>query len=366
LDAIIGLASANILAERKVPMKESYAAAGVDTDASARIKKLIGRLAKQTQRPEVLSGVGFFGGMFELKGYERPVLLSSVDGVGTKLKIAAALNKHDTVGIDIVNHSVNDIFTSGADPLFFLDYIAMGKLIPETVEAIAKGLAKACKDVGCALIGGETAEMPGLYSGNDYDLVGCIIGAVEKDKIIMGKDITAGDIIIGLPSSGLHTNGYSLVRKIFGETKKSLEKYYPELGQTLGEALLEPHRCYYNQLKPHLSLVKGLAHITGGGLVGNVPRVLPPGLMAKFDTKKWVAPPIFKLIQEKGKVDRGEMFHVFNMGIGMAVICDPDKAKSLKRALKGAKVVGEVVKQAGGARVMIDEVGYHRDKVGYA
>ncbi len=344
-------------------MKDAYAAAGVNTDTSALIKRQIAKIAKKTFGPEVLSGVGFFGGMYEFKGYRCPVILSSVDGVGTKLKIAAALNKHDTVGIDIVNHSVNDIFTSGADPLFFLDYIAMGKLVPEIVEAIAKGLAEACKEVNCALIGGETAEMPGLYSGSDYDLVGFVIGAVEKDKIIMGKDISAGDVLIGLPSSGLHTNGYSLVRKIFGETRQPLEKYYPDLGRTLGEALLEPHRCYYNQLKPHLSLVKGLAHITGGGLVGNVPRVLPSGLMAKVDTEGWDALPIFELIQSKGKVGRGEMFHVFNMGIGMVVICGPDKAKTLLKKLNGAKVVGEVVKRTGDARVMIDKVGYHKDKV---
>ena len=344
-------------------MQDAYAAAGVNTDTSALIKKQIAQIAKQTFRPEVLSGIGFFGGMFEFKDYRKPVLVSSVDGVGTKLKIAAALDKHDTVGIDIVNHSVNDIFTSGAAPLFFLDYIAMGKLVPEIVAAVARGLAKACKDVNCALIGGETAEMPGLYTGNDYDLVGFVIGAVEKDKIILGKDIKVGDTIIGLPSSGLHTNGYSLVRKVFGETRKSLDKYYTELGRSLGEALLEPHRCYYNQLKPHLSLVKGLAHITGGGLVGNVPRVLPPGLMARIDSKTWDIPPIFELIRRTGKVDRGEMFHVFNMGIGMVVISAPDKAKRLLKALGGARVVGEVVKQAGDARVMIDNVGYHKDKV---
>ena len=230
-------------------MSQTYADAGVNIDIAARAKALIGKLAETTYRPEVLSGVGFFGGLFEFKGYKQPVLVSSVDGVGTKLKIAGALDKHDTIGIDIVNHCVNDIFTCGAEPLFFLDYIAMGKLVPETVEAIVQGLVKACREVGCALIGGETAEMPGLYAGKDYDLVGFIIGVVEKDKIIMGKSIAAGDAILGLPSSGLHTNGYSLARKIFGETASALNKYYPELGRTIGEALLEPHRCYYHQLK---------------------------------------------------------------------------------------------------------------------
>jgi len=313
---------------------------------------LIGKQAQSTHRPEVLSGFGFFGGLFEFKGYKQPVLASSVDGVGTKLKIACALAKHNTIGIDLVNHCVNDILTCGAEPLFFLDYIAMGKLVPEAVEAIAQGLAQACREVGCALIGGETAEMPGLYAGEDYDLVGFIIGVVEKEKIILGKTIVAGDTLIGLPSSGLHTNGYSLVRKLFGVDQ--LEKDYPELGRTLGEELLEPHRCYYHQLKPSLSLIKGMAHITGGGLVGNVPRVLPQGLAAQFRSQAWTIPPIFQLIQQRGKVAQSEMYHVFNMGVGMVLICSPDDADQLTQALPEAKVIGEVVQQMGKARVVID------------
>jgi len=236
-----------------------------------------------------------------------------VDGVGTKLKIAGALAKHDTIGIDLVNHCVNDILTCGAEPLFFLDYIAMGKLVPEQVEAIAQGLASACREVGCALIGGETAEMPGLYAGEDYDLVGFIVGVVEKEQIIMGKTIGVGDTIIGLPSSGLHTNGYSLVRKVFGETKPVLDAYYPELGRTLGEALLEPHRGYYRQLKPLLPFIKGMAHITGGGLIDNVPRVLPQGVAAQFHRRAWTVPPIFQLIQQRGNVARGEMFQALSL-----------------------------------------------------
>jgi len=281
------------------------------------------------------------------------VLVSSVDGVGTKLKIASALDRHDTIGIDLVNHCVNDIFTCGAAPLFFLDYIAMGKLMPEQVAAIVQGLAKACREVGCALIGGETAEMPGLYSGKDYDLAGFIIGVVEKDKIITGQTITAGDAIIGLPSSGLHTNGYSLVRKIFGETKSAMDTRYTDLGQTLGEALLEPHRCYYQQLQPLLPLVKGMAHITGGGLIGNVPRVLPKSVAALFNSQAWAVPPIFKLIQKQGDVAQDEMYHVFNMGIGMTIICSPEDAKKLTKKLPGVKVIGEVIKQTGEARVII-------------
>lgn len=333
-------------------VRHTYAAAGVDIDAAARAKALIGQQAKTTHRPEVLSGIGFFGGLFELKGYEQPVLVSSVDGVGTKLKIAAAMGKHDTIGIDLVNHCVNDILTSGAEPLFFLDYIAMGKLAPEQVAAIATGLAQACRDVGCALIGGETAEMPGLYSGEDYDLAGFIIGVVEKGKIIRGITIKAGDVVIGLPSSGLHTNGYSLVRKIFdvGDFKKHLY----ELGRTLGEALLEPHRCYYHQLKPLLPQIKGMAHITGGGLVDNIPRVLPENLGVRLNKKSWTVPPVFQLIQDRGNVDAAEMYRVFNMGIGMAVVCAPDDVSGLIGKLPEAKVIGEVVKQEGSDRVLIN------------
>ncbi len=302
----------------------------------------------------MLGGLGFFGGLFEFGGYQQPVLVSSVDGVGTKLKIASALAKHDTIGVDLVNHCVNDVLTGGAEPLFFLDYIAMGRLVPEQVAAIVKGLAQACREAGCALIGGETAEMPGLYSGEDYDLAGFIVGVVEKEKLITGKTIAAGDPVIGLPSSGLHTNGYSLVRKIFGETRAALDTSYPELGRTLGEALLEPHRCYYRQLKPLLPVIKGMAHITGGGLVDNVPRVLPDSLAVKFDSQAWPVPPVFSLIQQRGKVSRDEMFHVFNMGIGMVIIASPEDADRITRVLPEAGLIGRVMEQGGGARVIID------------
>jgi phosphoribosylformylglycinamidine cyclo-ligase len=340
-----------------------YAAAGVDSDAAGKLKKIIGQYARTTHRPEVLSGVGFFGGLFELGKYRNPVLVSSVDGVGTKLKLASALNKYDSVGMDIVNHSVNDIFTSGAEPLFFLDYIAAGKLVPERIEAIVSGLAKACREVNCALIGGETAEMPGIYQGDDFDLAGCIIGVVEKDSIVMGSNMAAGDIIIGLPSSGLHTNGYSLVRRIFGVSPEVLNQRHAGLGRTLGEALLEPHRCYYQQLKPLLPLIKGLAHITGGGLVGNVPRILPPGLAARIDVRSWVVPPLFELIQDKGSVPRDEMYHVFNMGIGMAIVCAPQKAQELTATLPEAKIIGEIVEQPGDARIIVGGHAYRGGKV---
>jgi phosphoribosylformylglycinamidine cyclo-ligase len=334
-------------------IKHTYTEAGVNIELAAKAKRLISQHARSTYGPQVLSGIGFFGGLFEFKGYKNPVLVSSVDGVGTKLKLASVLGKYEGVGIDIVNHCVNDILTCGAEPLFFLDYIAMGKLRPEAIEAIARGLASACRDAGCALIGGETAEMPGLYAGDDYDLVGFIIGVVEKEKLIMGKTIAAGDAIIGLPSSGLHTNGYSLVRNIFGETKSALNKGYPELGRTLGEALLEPHRGYLKELKPLLPMIKGLSHITGGGLIDNVPRILPEGLAARFDSKAWAVPPIFELIQKRGNIDRSEMFHVFNMGIGMAVICSPENTDHFTKSLPEAKIIGEVIKQTG-ERVVIE------------
>jgi len=324
----------------------------VNIDTAAAAKELIKQQAKTTLRPEVLSGVGFFGSMFEFKGYRHPVLVSSVDGVGTKLKIAAALGRHDTVGIDIVNHCVNDILTCGASPLFFLDYIAAGKLVPSQVGEIARGLARACREVDCALIGGETAEMPGLYHGEDYDLAGFIVGVVEKERIISGTGITVGDAIIGLPSSGLHTNGYSLVRALFPEDE--WKKDFTELGRTLGEELLEPHRCYYRQLKPFLSQIKGLAHITGGGLPDNVPRVLPEGLTARFDSRKWSVPPIFQLIQRRGDIAAGEMYRVFNMGIGMAVMCAPENTGELLEKLPEARLIGEVRKQAVENRVVIE------------
>jgi len=333
--------------------RQTYRAAGVDIETANRAKELITKHAHITFRPEVLNNIGFFSGLFELKGYREPVLVSSTDGVGTKLKIASALRKYNTVGIDLVNHCANDIFTCGAEPLFFLDYIAMGKLIPERVEGIVKGIATACRAVGCALIGGETAEMPGVYAGEDYDLVGFIVGVVERSNLLDQKSIMVGDTILGLPSSGLHTNGYSLVRKLFGDEPSALNVFYPELRRTLGEELLEPHRCYYWQLKPALPLVKGIAHITGGGLIGNVPRVLPPGLAACFHTSSWSTPPIFHLIQQKGKIALTEMYRVFNMGLGMVVICSPQNVDKIVKLIPEAQLVGEVIEQKGKKRVVI-------------
>lgn len=334
---------------------ETYRAAGVDLDAADRVVEIISNQARATFRPEVLSDLGFFGGLFELGDYEQPVLVSSTDGVGTKLKIACALERHDTIGIDLVNHCVNDILTCGAAPLFFHDYIAMSKLRPRTVESIVKGMADACKAVGCALLGGETAEMPGLYLGGEYDLVGFIVGIVEKKAMINGKAVTAGDVLIGLPSSGLHTNGYSLVRKVFNidEDPSCLNRFYPKLGHTLGEELLEPHRCYYRQVESFLPQIKGLAHITGGGLPGNLSRILPQGLAARLEAGSWTVPPIFPLIQEQGNIDKGEMYRVFNMGIGMVLACSPGDVGWLTKAMADARLIGEVVEGKGKEMVII-------------
>jgi phosphoribosylformylglycinamidine cyclo-ligase len=333
--------------------KQTYASAGVDIAAATDLKKILGKMAQPTFGPEVMRGIGFFGGLYEFSGYKNPVLVSHVDGVGTKMKIAIALDKHDTIGMDIVNHCVNDIFVGGAQPLFFQDYIAMGKLNPARVQAVFQGLVKACQENGCALIGGETPEMPGIYADNDYDLVGFIVGVVEKDRIKLGDDIKAGDIVLGLPSSGLHTNGYSLVRSIFGTEPKVLNTGYLELGRSLGEALLEPHRCYYRALKPLMPSIKGLAHITGGSFYKNIPRILPSGTSAQLDSKAWEVPPLFRIVQKAGNVDENEMYHVFNMGIGMTIFCSKINVDKLVRELPGAKVIGHITQQTDDARVII-------------
>ncbi len=335
----------------------AYASAGVDINAAEKAKDIIKKIARSTSRSEVLTDIGLFGSMFEFKGYSQPVLVSSVDGVGTKLKIASLLDKHDTVGIDLVNHCINDILTCGAAPLFFLDYIAMGKLVPQKVESIVRGIARACRDAGCALIGGETAEMPGIYEMNDFDLVGFIVGVVEKKNILKGDLIALDDVVLGLPSSGLHTNGYSLARKVFGIDQKPsvLRDLDDDLGRTLGEELLQPHRSYYSELKPVLSLVKGMAHITGGGFIGNIPRILPPGLAVHINKEAWQIPHIFKLIQKMGNVEESEMYQVFNMGIGMVVVCSPEETSfaKLQDSLHGAIKIGKVIKATKPERVII-------------
>jgi phosphoribosylformylglycinamidine cyclo-ligase len=339
----------------KLKHKGQYALAGVDINAADKAKELIKQYARSTFRPEVLTDIGLFGGMFQLKGYNEPVLVSSVDGVGTKLKIASLFGKHDTIGIDLVNHCVNDILCCGAEPLFFLDYIAMGKLVPRKVEKIVSGLAQACRHVGCALIGGETAEMPGIYRGDDYDLAGSIIGVVEKKDVLPRSGIALDDVLVGLPSSGLHTNGYSLVRSVFDldQNPNALKISYLELGRSLGDVLLEPHRCYYPQLKPFLSDVKGLAHITGGGIPGNLTRILPDGFGAEINKGTWRNPAIFRIIQKQGKIEEAEMYRVFNMGVGMIVVCTLVKANRIMASLPESTIIGKIIKTRKTERIII-------------
>ncbi len=335
--------------------EQAYALAGVDIHLADKVKKIIAQQARTTFRSEVI-GSEFFGSMFQLQGYHEPVLVSSTDGVGTKLKIASLLGKNDTVGMDIVNHCVNDILCCGAEPLFFLDYIAMEKLRPEQIEAIISGIVQACREVGCSLIGGETAEMPGIYSQGNYDLVGFVVGVAEKKNIIDGSSIVPDDVILGLPSSGLHTNGYSLVRRVFGidANPSCLNKFYPELGKSLGEELLQVHRCYYPQLKPALPSTKAIAHITGGGFVGNIPRILPEGVAAHIKKHSWDILPIFKLIQKEGDIKEAEMYQVFNMGIGMTIVCSPQQVAKIVGILPQAKVIGEIIKRETEEKVVIN------------
>jgi phosphoribosylformylglycinamidine cyclo-ligase len=335
--------------------KKAYALAGVDIHLADKVKRIIAQQARTTFRSEVI-GSEFFGSMFQLKGYREPILVSSTDGVGTKLRIASLLGKNDTVGMDIVNHCVNDILCCGAEPLFFLDYIAMGKLMSEQIEAIISGIVRACREVGCSLIGGETAEMPGIYSQGNYDLVGFIVGVVEKKNILDGNSIVPDDVILGLPSSGLHTNGYSLVRKVFGidANPSCLNRFYPELGKSLGEELLQVHRCYYPQLKPVLPLIKGIAHITGGGFVGNIPRILPREVVAHIKKHSWDVLPIFKLIQKEGAIKEAEMYQVFNMGIGITIVCSPRQVAKIVSVLPQAKVIGVIIKSVDKERVLLD------------
>ena len=335
----------------------SYRAAGVDDDAAEKAVRLIGRHARTTFNTHVLGDIGFFGGLYQLGDYREPVLVSSTDGVGTKVRIASLLGRFESVGADLVNQCVNDIIVAGARPLFFLDYMAMGSLVPEKAGALAKGMASACREIDCVLIGGETAEMPGIYSGEDFDLAGFVVGVVEKDGIIDGSSITPDDTVIGIPSSGIHSNGFSLVRKVFGidAAPGPLDAFYPELGRTLGEELLETHLCYHEILKDLLPSIKGMAHITGGGLVGNVPRILPEGLTARLDPSSWTAHPIFRLIREKGRIPIDEMYRVFNMGLGMVVVCSPEKADDLCGAVPGASIVGEIVTKTDDEGVVIEQ-----------
>lgn len=335
---------------------ETYRSAGVNLESLDEIKEKISAFCRITHGPQVISATGGFAGMYRLDGYSEPVLVSSADGVGTKLKIGVLLGHYESLGIDLVNLNVNDVLTCGARPLFFLDYMSMGSLEMQRTEALVRGMAWACREARCALIGGETAQMPGVYVGDDFDLAGFAVGVVEREAVIDGSKIADGDVILGLPSSGLHTNGYSLVRRVFNveEDWAVLHRHYDELRHTLGEELLIPHACYYPLIEPVLPFVKGLAHISGGGIVGNLPRVLPDGLAGLIKVGTWDVHPIFDIIQREGRIERDEMFRVFNMGLGMAIVCAPEKVSAVQGGLPTARVVGEVVRQEGEGRVVID------------
>ena len=331
----------------------SYADAGVDITAGDRTKQRIKMLARKTFNKHVLSEIGGFGGLFalDLERFPNPVLVSSADGVGTKLKVAFDLNIHHTVGQDLVNHCVNDIAVQGATPLFFLDYLATGKLDDSTVETVVQGLSEACRANGCALIGGETAQMPGFYADGEYDLAGTIVGAVNRDKILTGDRIEVGDVLVGLPSNGLHTNGYSLARKLlFDVAKYGADQYVNELKDKTGAALMRTHRSYLGIIKKLCAgdLVNGMAHITGGGITDNLPRILAKGLGAVVDRASWQAPPLFEHLQELGSVESDEMFRTFNMGIGLICVVPADKVKKVKAVLNRANerhfIIGRIVR----------------------
>ncbi len=336
----------------------TYKQAGVDIDAANSLKKRITPLVRATFSPEVLQDIGLFGGLFKLdtSRFREPILVSSVDGVGTKLKIAFALGRHHTIGIDLVSHCVNDILMQGAEPLFFLDYLATGKLDVSVAEQVVAGLAEGCRRAGCSLIGGETAEMPGFYAAGEYDLAGTIVGVVEREKIIDGSSIREGDSIIALKSSGLHTNGYSLVRKLFlASGKYRLDQKMDMLGRNLGDELLEPHRCYARPILKLLDKVNvhGMAHITGGGLTDNVPRILPDTLDAEIELNSWKPLIIFELIRRDGDIGRDEMLKTFNMGVGMVLVVstedEPVTLKHLQDEGEDAWTIGHIVQ---GSRIV--------------
>lgn len=337
-------------------MAEAYKQAGVNIEAGYEAVDRIKPHVKKTMRPGVMGGLGGFGGMFDLSElpYEKPVLVSGTDGVGTKLMLAIQMDQHDTIGIDCVAMCVNDVVAQGAEPLYFLDYIATGKLAPERIEAIVKGVAEGCSQAGCALIGGETAEMPDMYKENDYDLAGFTVGAVEKSLLITSDNVKEGDVLVGLASNGIHSNGFSLVRKVLlKDNDLDLQTSYEALGTTLGQALLAPTRIY---VKPVLNVLKtqtihGIAHITGGGFEENIPRMLPEGLAAQIDYGSWPIPAIFDLIESKGSLARKEMFTTFNMGIGMVLAVPGDEAVSVMKQLEAdgerAFMIGRVIKGDG-------------------
>ena len=334
---------------------DAYRLSGVDLDALDGVKERIKAFAAMSHGPEVLDAKGSFAGLYQLSGYQQPVLVASADGVGTKLKVAAHLDHFESVGQDLVSLNVNDILTRGATPLFFLDYIAFSGLDAQQMDTLVRGIVWGCREAGCALIGGETAQMPGTYSPGEFDLAGFAVGAVEFEGLIDGKSIECGDLLLGIPSSGMHTNGFSLVRQVFNidDNPSVLFQRYEELGHKLGEELLLRHRCYYPLLKPALGLVNGLAHITGGGLPGKMPAILPEDLAASFQLGSWDIPAIFPLIQRTGGLSQDEMYSVFNMGLGMVAVCPEKDVEPFMQLVPDASVVGRVVKREGDAQVSL-------------
>jgi phosphoribosylformylglycinamidine cyclo-ligase len=325
----------------------TYASAGVNIDAANRATEKIKELARGTFNARTLSEIGSFGGMFDgaFPQMRQPVLVASVDGVGTKLKVAFATGTHNTIGRDLVNHCVNDILVQGARPLFFLDYIATGKLAPETITSIIEGITNGCRENGCVLLGGETAEMPGFYADGEYDVAGFIVGIVDREKIIDGKKIAAGDVVLGLPSVGLHTNGYSLARQLFFDVAGyAPHTHVDELEATVGAALLQPHLSYLGTLTELLdsTLIKGLAHITGGGLLENIPRILPEGLNVEIKRGTWPGLPVFRMLQRLGNIEEAEMFRVFNMGVGMVIVCAPEAGSEILKTTESCYEIGRV------------------------
>ncbi|MFC4075614.1 phosphoribosylformylglycinamidine cyclo-ligase [Salinithrix halophila] len=341
-------------------MSEAYRKAGVDIDAgNEAVERIKGHVAR-TRRPGVLGEIGGFGGLFALSGYENPVLVAATDGVGTKLKLAFMLEKHDTIGVDCVAMCVNDLIVQGAEPLFFLDYIATGRLSPDEVEAVVKGIADGCEQAGCALIGGETAEMPGMYAPGEYDVAGFSVGAVERDRLLTGKSIQPGDFLLGLASDGLHSNGYSLARRVLlGEENQKagrLTETVPWGGRTWGEELLVPTRIYVKTFRDLASrfTVKGGAHITGGGVVENIPRMFPDGLTAEIDAGSWPVSPVFTALGQEGGLAESDLFRTFNMGIGLVLCLPPDEAEAARKRAESlgerAYLIGRVVEGAEGLR----------------
>ncbi len=340
---------------KSVDKRKAYAGAGVDVDLSNQLKRRIQRFVRQTHGPQVLGKIGGFGGLFRanFSGMRDPVLVASIDGVGTKLKIAFSMKKHDTVGADLVNHCVNDIAVCGARPLFFLDYIGCEKLHSRVLDQLIRGFSRACRAAGCALIGGETAQMPGMYRKGEYDLAGCIVGLVDRARMIDGSKIKPGDVILGLASNGLHTNGYSLARKIlFEKMRLKPSSKIDNLGDPIGRELLRVHKNYQPLLaKVPSGMIKGLAHITGGGLIDNLPRILPKNCHAVIETKRWDVPRIFQILQQNGDVDPPEMYQVFNMGIGMVAVVAQRNAEKTMSLLR-AKRIGYIERGSGKTRLL--------------